>query len=664
MSDLTTRVIDPQAPVHTGSGDQYNLLVHTLTEDSRGRSPRRYAEDQLRLLTQRFVYPTGFSEARRILAGTSTVLLDGVPGSGRTSAARILLHELHRTTGMFHELVADDQDRSVLDPALVGAGDRLLLDLSAAQEPQWDAVRTELSSFRETVRDQGAHLVVVMPRHRGGRLEADLSPYHAEILRPPAKEVLRRYLRTEGVPLDRTDQPAPALDDFLAEERPMREVAQFAGYVVKAQAAGTSGTGFAAWCESARATLTDRGPQVARWVAALPEGPQRALLLSTAMLHGAHPDIVDRGTTVLLRTLKHPEDERPLLARADLSERFGALSVGLDPAGRVRFRELDQDAAVRAHFWDHMPDLRPHLCTWAGRTVDLADPFFSPAERDRLVERLTSQYLRTGRWDGVASLAEQWTAPPTTARRMRAAAQALVHGLRDEKHGQPLRQKIYHWSLSGQLRAELAQVLVEVCAQEIAVHHPDQAMVRLHHLAHRERDTRRAQDALCRLVDTHHRLRRRMLYRIAEGREHVRAEDLGLFLRIADPGPLHASWGNGRSLLMEAAVRGWLITGWASVFGDLPVTAWQAPATRWLHAACGTDGRHRELLLDVLVAGAGHRGEVYARLYRLARQAEPSAPEGPGQGSEITELLLSKISAAQELRARATPSQPSRETAP
>lgn len=649
MSDSAeSRIHDPRGPVHSGLGDQINLIFEEFAKDRQGRGARLLAEDQLLWLWQRFVYPRGFGEARRMLAETSTVLLDGAPGSGRTSAARVLLHELRRDVGSFHELLPDEEGESLLDPDLVGDEDRLLLDLAAADAPRWTEVLEELPSFRKTVLDHRAHLVVVLPSRRTDRLPVELDRHRVEIFHPRGMEVLLRHLRQDGLPQADRVRSVPAVSDFLDTPRPMREIAEFAGLIVRAQAAARAEDSFIDWCESARAAMADRGPQVAKHVAAVTGGPQRALLLTTAMLHGAHADAVHSATTLLLHAVDHPKDDRPLLEHADLAMRLEEVSAGLTQHGAVRFKELEYDAAVRTHFWDHRPDLRENLGTWVGRAVELNDPVLSPDDRNHVVRRLSDQYLRTGRCEELASLAEQWTAVPTTARRLRAAAQALERGLLDERHGRSFRDKIYDWSRNSRLGEPLAQVLVEVCAEVIAVQHPDQALVRLHHLARRERRTTRAHDALGRLMQEDHRLRRRMLHRLIS-RPTSWPADIDLFLETSDPAALTHLGGRARSLLDETVVRDQLIAGWGMVFDRLSLSAWEKHVRHWLHTAC-SDEHHTDPLLDVLVSGAAGRGEVFGALYATARRAELTAPGGRKHGSALTDLLLRKISTAQGIR--------------
>ncbi|MET7938364.1 hypothetical protein [Streptomyces sp. NPDC005322] len=660
MSDsANARIYDPRGPVHSGIGDQVYVVINEFAKGSSGRNPRHLAEDHLLWLWQRFVHPRGFGQARRILAETSTVLLDGAPGSGRTSAARVLLHELRRDVGSFHELLPGEEGESLLVPDLVGDEDRLLLDLAAADESRWTEVLEELPSFRKTVLDHGAHLVVALPSRRTDRLAVELDRHRVEIFRPRGMEVLLRHLRQDGLPQADRARSVPAVSGFLDTPRPMREIAEFAGFIVRARGAARAGDSFTDWCESARKALADRGPQVAQHVADLTEGPQRALLLTTAMLHGAHADAVHNATTLLLNAVDHPKDDRPLLEHADLATRLEEVSAGLTQHGTVHFNEVEYDSAVRTHFWDHMPDLREHLRTWVGQTVELTVPVLSPDDRHDMVRRLSDQYLRTGRCEELASLAEQWATVPTTGRRLRAAAQALERGLLDERHGHSFRGKIYAWSRNDRLSEPLAHVLVEVCAEVIAIQHPDQALVRLHHLARRERRTTRARDALCRLVQEDHRLRRRMLHRLVSSPTSWPA-DIDLFLQTSDPAALTRLGGRARPLLDENVVREQLTAGWGMVFGRLPLSAWAKNVRHWLHTAC-SDEHHAGPLLDVLVSGAAGRGEVFGALYATARRAELTAPGGRKHGSVLTDLLLRKISAAQGIQ-QPSPQPNSRET--
>ncbi|TQL18243.1 hypothetical protein [Streptomyces sp. SLBN-134] len=650
---ISTRVDSPHAPVHAGSGDLYVTMGAQLQDPDRPTF-RRLADDHLGWLRKVLVAPAGMGAARHMLTDTGTVILDGPPGSGRTSVSRVLLREYDQGTGVFHELLPDEQDElSLSNPALVGTGDQLLLDLSAATAVQWAAARADLSALRKAVHEQHAHLVVVMPY--GHPLDPDLQHYRINIDPPDGLEVFRRHLRFHGVAYE----PDPTVTAFLAESRPMREIADFADLVRRAREAA-AGEGFARWCTTARKARDDRRAETARLVAELREGPQRALLITVAMLHGAHADVIHRAAQLLLHTLKFPPDEQSVLEGKDLAERLAEIPAGTGPDGHVRFTELDYDAAVRAHFWDHMPDLRQPMGTWVAHTVDSDDPNVTRALRDSLVARLAEQYLRTGRGERLASLAEDWSTTTTTRTtsqaRLEAAVHALTCGLNDPAHGRNFRHWIYLWCAQRQLRGEFAQVLVQVCADVIAASHPDQALFRLYHLARREQGTSRALQALCDLVATSSRLRRRLLDRLA--RSPFSAAELRIFLSACDPVPLTARHDNGNTLIEENGARESLTIGWRAVLNDLSHAEWHPYAERWLHSAAEL-GHRGDPLLDLLVAAAdrcgGHRGTAFAELYASARAAERAAPHSAAGATATTDLLLQKISTAQDLGPSAAP---------
>ncbi|MEU7489081.1 hypothetical protein [Streptomyces sp. NPDC042319] len=650
MSDtFSTSAEHPTGPMNTGSGHQYNFYSSTQPHDSGRPTSRQTADDQLSWLRRVLVPPVGMGSARNKLFDTGTVILDGPPGSGRTSAAKVLLREYHHDPGVFRELLPGEEgELSLKDPALVGAGDQLLLDLSAADDIRWDTARADLSALRKAVHEQQAHLVVVMPN--GSALDSDLQYYRVEIGRPPGLHVFRRHLRVHGVPYEQYRRDVPTVTEFRCEERHMQEIADFADLVRRAREAADSGEDFADWCATARKAQNDRREDIAKAVVQLRGGPQRALLITVGMLHGAHADVIHHASEGLLRVVEFPQDELPLLQRKDLAERLKEISARPGRDGRVTFSKLDYDAAVRAHFWDHMPDLRQHLGTWTAGSLELGDPHFTPELRNDLVSRLAMEYLRTGRGDGLAALAESWCSPTASPARLEAAVQALTCGLDNPAHGRSFRERIYQWCANKQLDGGFAQVLVRVCAEVIAPSHPDQALIRLRHLARRTHESTRALEALSDLVATSGRLRRRLLDRLA--RSELTPADLRIFLHTCDPAPLTDPHDNSRALVEETGTQDSLTNCWRAVLAGLPRPAWQPYAERWLHTA--TDAGHRgDLLLDVLVGAAARcgdrRGAIFAALYASARAAEGTSPGGPSRATATTDLLLQKISEAQGL---------------
>ncbi|MGW3266645.1 hypothetical protein [Streptomyces sp. NPDC001056] len=658
-----TRIDSSNAFTHTGGGD-FHVHLGTESRNPHGPAFHKVADDQLVWLRRMLVAPDNMGEARATLADTGTVILDGAPGSGRNSAAKVLLYEYHRESGVYSELVpGDDEQLPLHDPSLVGTGDRLLLDLSDAA--RWSASRAGLSTLRKSVHEKNARLVVVMP-HRD-TLDPDLQRFRVEIRRPPGRQVLRRHLRVHGLPYEQyMQQLDPETEEFVAE-RPMREIADLADLVRRARASARPGDGLAQWCAIARGARNDRREEVAGLVTRLPEAPQRALLVTVALLHDAHADVVHRAAALLLKALGPGSGEIPLLQHKDLAERLKEIGAGTDADGHVRFTELDYDSAVRAHFWDHMPDLRPYLGTWAADVVELDDPHLTPAVRDGLVARLAGQYLRTGRPEGLASLAENWSAESAAQVRLEAAVQALTRGLDDPAHGGTFRKRIYQWCAYNRLTAEFAQVLVQVCADVLASNHPDMALVRLYHLARRERGTTRALDALRALVAKSGRLHRTLLDRLTRYGGPT-PPDLTIFLHVSDPELLTDTTRTACALVEEAGVRRSLTACWCAVLAGLPRTTWQSQAAAWLHRA--TEGADRvdasllDLLVDAAEQGRERRGELFAALYAAARAAERTAPGGPVRAAETTGLLLHKIGAAQGLRPAGPPPSSTRGTRP
>ncbi|WP_240979632.1 hypothetical protein [Streptomyces sp. HNM0574] len=492
-----------------------------------------------------------------------------------------------------------------------------------------------------------------MPREQ--ELEPELRVYGAQIARPDGHEVFRRHLLLHGIPPEEYLHSAPVLDEFLGELPAMEAIADFADRVRRVRAADQEG-GLPAWCERARDARKEWRKEAAAQVAALREAPQRALLFTTAMLHGAHADVVHDATGLLLRALGTPQDETPLLARRDLAERLSEIDASTGRDGHVRFDRPDYDTAVRTHFWDHMPDLRNRLGKWAARALEQSGPYLAPELRRALAERLADQYLRTGRRDGLASLAEEWAERGSSRSGVEAAVHALTRGLEHRWYGGSFRRLLYDWCTDKRLTPELAYVLIRVCTDSLAPTHPDQAVVRLHHLARREQGSTAAQEALCGLVETSGRLRRRMLDRLTQPASPE--ADTHLFLRICDPRALTDPDCATRALLDEKGVRDCVTAGWARALGGvLERPQWQPYAERWLHSA-SAGGRHGGLLLDLLVDAAGRDGTRLAELYAAARAAEPTSPHGRRRGGETTAVLLRKISAAQGLRPPAAPPRP------
>lgn len=631
--------------LHTGDGD---LKVFMQVAEAAGKDPRRVADDQLTWLRQRFVEPGGFGRARTVLETSATVLVEGAPGSGRRATAWMLLAELHTGAETFQELLLEEK-APYLRTDHVSEGALLLVDLSAVtDEPIWAEVHRDLAAVRTAVREHGAHLAVVLPDSMAEPLSADLSPYRVEISRPPARTVLQRYLRAGGVPVAATQTEPDDLTRFLARNLPMRRIAYFATLVIEARASKAPEGDFAAWCADALAVLDNKqSVRVTDRLATLRDGPQRALLLATALLHGAHAEVIRRGAADLLQVVKHPQEALPLLEHEDITVRLKEVDAAADGAGRVRFREFGYDAAVRAHFWAHWPELRQPIQRWMTHAASL--PGLAEDDRKDLVERFAGLCLHDRYRDLLLEFVRLCTDDARNGDRMSAAVHALRRGLESEVHGRFFRQKIYAWACDTAISRGLSQVLTVACWKVMAVHHPDQAMVRLHHLARREHGTTHARDALARIVGSDTQLRVWMLKRLGERLDSKTSAwkrfDAGLFVEFADPRLLTAPGPLGRFPLSDAALRRWLSLGWFSAFCLHPQETWRDQAERWLQSALA-DAQNREHLVDVLVRGGGGRTDLLASLYVAVRDLPVSSADDRERHAHLVGLVRRKIDAA------------------
>ncbi|MEU4993475.1 ABC transporter substrate-binding protein [Streptomyces rimosus] len=625
------------APLNSGDGPQYNFYVHEAVSRlaARVRTSLAIAEDDRRWLYQRFVYPSGFRRARSLLHDHGIVLIAGQPGSGRRAAALMLLHELSEGAGNFHELpdTQDDTTDRALDTALIGERDRMLLDLSSSDAERYNAVQAELSDFRSVVATRSARLVVVLPQQFDHLQRQDLHWLTAEIERPNGGRLLMRYLRRDGIHPDPADLATPQLTQYTADAT-MEDLAKLAGQIRRARDADGAAGDFRRWCDRAMAERADsRKPRVADFMAQL-TGRQRALALSLAMFHGRDPAIVLRAANTLQDILGHPGDDRPRLDHTDLAAEFKAVEAGTGKDGGVRFRVLGYDAAIRAHFWTYFSDLRQQFRDWVRDCVAWHE---LPQEtRKELIGWFAEQCLASGRPQDLWWLAEQW-AGRHAGRLLADISQALTEGLNHDGFGRAFRQRIYEWSLVAGLPRDLRQALVVVCSQVMAVRHPDQALVRLHHLARASGSgDDQAFEALLGLARKGGRLFRMLLGRLQPERWPT---DAALLLAMA------AVAVRTRGLFRSTAVRERLTAGWAAVLRHRPYEEWREPLADWLTAALAT-GPHLESLLDVVVDAAARAPGVLARLHTVARDWVPAVPAEAVERRTLFAALECRIDAA------------------
>ncbi|MDF5753153.1 hypothetical protein [Spongiactinospora sp. TRM90649] len=622
-----------------GNGDISDLL-----RDSSGKMPRGIVDDQLVWLRRNFVHPRGFARARSILGEYRTVFIRGVPGSGRRTAANMLLYELREKARTFQELLLQENRPHHLDLEQVGNGDLLLLDLIPVQGTDCREVCDELGALRKTVKDRAAHLAVVLSDHAARTLSSDLRRLVVEMAAPGAEGVLRRHLRSAGIiVLPEQPWPSPILH-HLRTGPSLDQVAHYADLVAEARAKSGGRGDLQAWSKAVNNSRSklDVGLPSADGE---PEGRRQALLMATAMLHGAHADDIHQASNLLLQALEHDGDEQPILERTDLATRFKKIDAYIKPRSReVLFRSFDYDYVVRQHFWRNIPEIRDPLRKWVQKALTIAG--LDQRERDLLVERFTELCLDERYRPMLMPLVEDWSARGNKIH-LRAAALTLRQGLLDEENGQFFRRQIYESATAGEPSHGLRFVLVRACSDVIAVRHPDEAMVRLHHLARRERDGILARETLTELACGKHRHHRFMLRRLEEGLQRPRRwpVDFDLFHDLTAPDALTAPGPDGPGLLAEPEMRHRLTNGWRAVFTHHAERAKGTRVRDWLTAARDRE-TYREALLDVLVSAATPRIQVLAPLYTTARDLPYTTEEERQRGALLAKTLRQKIAAA------------------
>ncbi|MFF2746540.1 hypothetical protein ACFVVA_13470 [Kitasatospora sp. NPDC058048] len=566
-------------------------------------------------LSRWFVPPDHYGTAvERLTAPGSVVLLESAEGCGRRTAATMLLHQLDLPTGRFEELSVEREEGG-LDAA---PHDRFLLDLSGTPDDRYLSAQRVLTSYRAVVEHSGARLVVVLPAGLDYLLKAEFVPLVVRVGRPYGPAVLSRYLRVAGIGFDPGELDEPELKQLL-HESPMRELARLAEMIGRARDSGHYGSEFSSWRAEAVAAVTNWAGEVARQVSTHRTAQNRALLLTAAMLNGATSDAVFHGALGLLAELQHSGDETHRLAQADLGEQLTSLHIQRDHDSRIGFERLAYDSAVRTHFWVNFPDLRGNLRNWVGRAVML--PALTGDDRSNLVVRFAEQSLAAGRPGDLFTLAELWTRPGSPRRLNTEAATLLEQGLTHERYGAKVRSKIYEWAVGPRLGPDLVRVLTGVCRHIIAPTHPDQAVVRLHHLALRsggeEIDAARAE--LLELVRANRRLYQQLVDRVLARLRTAPGPNLTLLLELLEPA----------GILFPPPWRT-LRAGWQAVL-VLPADRWAPIAHEWLTAV---DADEWPRALDVMLQAAEGRQSVLNDFYLIARDwAEAGAQVPPEQAA-------------------------------
>lgn len=627
-----SEIVGNFGPIHGGSGHQFNGTTFFVGAGERlfrgGRDPRHMAKEHLARLNRQFVEPPGYAMAQTLLETFGCVILVGTAGIGRRAAGQVLLRRLGGGDAVVQDESGIPQTPGdpILDSEQVSEGGLILLDPSDVQDADmFGQMMRRLPSYQAELRDRRASLVVVLAENQDDLVREEVRRLLVTLRRPDAARVVRQHLEVAEVPFaEHQVTDSKALRDRLATD-PMRTLAELVRLVGDARDRLGPAIGFSAWLNAALGVLDELGNKVAAQVKDLHGGPQRALLLATAMLADAPADQVDFAAASLAEATAQPDDERPPLERDDLAQRLAELDVTVDRNGCVRFSTFGYERAVRQHFWDNFATLRGSFRNWARELA--VSPDIGAYQRDQFVSCFADQALRTDRPDDIVTLASTWLRSTAARRRsLPAAALALERGLGDQRHGARFRRLIYDWSRDRTVDRDTAYLAITLCAEVIASTHPSEAVVRLHHFVRRQADDVRAAatEALLRLVHQDQREFSRLLDRVVTGLTEAGWDaDFTLFMILARPMELVGS--GPVPLLAEGFVQQRLLEGWQGVLFGRPSMDWADLARDWLSAAENVpfDG----LWLDTLAEACGRPGVGAGRLYVVVRDwaREPGA---------------------------------------
>lgn len=621
--------------IHTGTGHVFNIFGSGHESVLRQIRPRLTFRGDLSWSEQRFAAPPGLDDARAALRKHGTALLTGPRGSGRSTAAKVVVNESAGDQSPYALLTEEPYDphRRLGEVSLL-ADHRLVLDLLDASEEVFLTRMRELPEFRARLVSSTGYLVVVVPDEFAHHLGDELRPLVARIDRPAGPVVLRRHLEAEGF------YPAPdqldSEDVSASLELPVAEISGLATRIIDLSRSAPN-RALDALLAEAISEQTDRREEASKLVEQRTTGRDRAILLASAMCHGASGDAVFFASHRLVRMMGLDEAEKPRLEQEGYRSQLQRLQVDISPRDSIEFSKLSYDEAVLEHFWDNFPDLRVEFRRWVEQVITLRQ--LTGQDRLRLVDRFTAQALRTGSPEQVGLVVEKWVFPRDgeASPLQDFGVRALVTGLKDARHGTHFRRMVYEWSRAQDLPDSVGQILVEVSTEVIAPNFPGQALVRLHHRARRE-PGKLARHALLDLVQRSTLQYRLMLERLAADllKTSQWQVDFLLFVELADPLLLSDTAQRTRPLVTDRQVRSQLVTCWRQLMlarSDLVVQR----LFQWLTTAARAP--HPDLLLGVLVEAASASVELLGALYAAAKDWTET-PEGhPEVAIRLSQLI-------------------------
>jgi hypothetical protein len=597
------------------------LQIAGQETNRRVRAMQWFSARRLSSLSACFVEPEGFAQAQTVLVEKRAVLVAGPAGSGRLTAAAMLLHRVGNASRIRQvDIDLGDEDQPVLDTGQVQPGESLLLDLSALDLPDFLRAGRELAAVVDRVAEVGGLLAVVLPDYERQVPSSNLRGLRVGLRLTPslARHIFEHHLKAYGMSPGDSNPLLAAMFD-----RPRAgELAELAHLV--AESGATTDT----WDESlvvALSTLSNWSAELTETFAAHPDAAWRSLLLAAALLADCPSDAVFEADRELVRLLDFPDADEHPFARPGLTERLADVGAEI-VEGRVWFSRPRYADAVLTHVWRNFPGLRPKLAEWIEQLPRLARTSLVDHDRTLLAERFTTLSLQHGLVSDLLHTARRWASVGDN-RTTALAVQVLGRAVLDPTRGWQFRRGVYAWARDSSAPPRLAGAIISVCENVLAPAYPEAAMIRVHHLT-RHRDEAvgsAAVEALLRLVvgpQSHRWLLGRVIAGLGDG---VPGRDVELFGRLVDPARPHspAEW-----VLIRA---GW--HGALSRPESVPLLmAWLSTST--------------EQTLDLLVDACERQVPL---LGRLRAAAVAWVGQDPASRRRIGERLDTKIDSAMGL---------------
>ncbi|MEV1117249.1 hypothetical protein AB0I91_19430 [Actinosynnema sp. NPDC049800] len=429
-----------------------------------------------------------FGGAFRLLDERGVVVLVGVAGTGKRTAALHLLHrlELERAKAgrtCTPTVVQVDWEHPAADRIPIQDDQGYLLDLSQEDEEELSiAFGASLLQRVESLHARNSHVVVtVTPRQWAScRRMAAWHDVSVDLTAPDAIEVAHKHLTHS--------HNRPDLLGLLEEERRLRHIqprsepryaAAFAKLLVQHDGRDDKG----------RTERTEAVEQLRSWPGELGNvfSKQtthwgRAMLWAVAVGDGEPKAVVIHIAHMLLRRLGVVMTPADLLVAPDLSSQLDGIGATTEEHSvSISATRPNFDHAVLMRVWVEYPDLQEVFLEWLGEVSEL--PAVSRACRDRIAGHLLAM-ARVGDGAGgpvdkgkVLTVVESWATSP--------GRHPLLTGFIREAAGDRLigpgaRARLLAWAKKDD--SPLHPVVAEVCSGPFVTEFTERALVRLKHL--------------------------------------------------------------------------------------------------------------------------------------------------------------------------------------